>query len=97
MRVQQDPSQAEERKGVQDPSFDDLLEAVGCRALSLASHSTVFLEGRGRGLACYNKALEGHSPGQWPHQRPKRSKESVKLTSDGDRGKQRGEPPPGLL
>lgn len=33
MPVQQDPSQAEKRKGGQDPSFDDLLEAVGCWAL----------------------------------------------------------------
>lgn len=43
MHVQQDPSQTEERKRVQDPSFDDLLEAVGGRH-SLASHSTVFFE-----------------------------------------------------
>lgn len=79
MHVQQDPSQAEKRKRVQDPSFDDLLEAVG-GGHSLAPHSTVFFEDalrRERRLTCYNKAREGHSPGQWPNQagkqqRPKR-------------------------
>ena len=71
MHVQQDPSQAQERKDVQDPSFDDLLEAGGSWVLSLSPHTTVFLEnalGRERRRTCYNKAPEGHNPGQWPKQ-----------------------------
>lgn len=71
------------KKGVQDPSFHDLLEAVGCWALSLKSHPTVFLEKRNE-THCYNKAREGHSPGQWPNQvwkqqRPKRYKRASDL------------------
>lgn len=64
------PKQRKER-AMQDPSFNDLLEAVGCWALSLESHSTVFFENtsrRERRLTCYIKAREGHSPGQWPNQ-----------------------------
>lgn len=68
MHVQQDPSQAEERKRVQDPSFDDLLEAVG-GGHSLAPHSTVFFEDalrRERRLTCYNKAGRATAQGSGP-------------------------------